>query len=59
VGIEDDIKDKIFNPYFSKDGKGTGLGLTIVERIIYENKGRIWFESVPGSTTFFVEFHKA
>lgn len=59
VGIEDDIKDRIFNPYFSKDGKGTGLGLTIVERIIYENKGRIWFESVPGSTTFFVEFHKA
>jgi len=59
VGIEDDIKDRIFNPYFSKDGKGTGLGLTIVERIIYENKGRIWFESVPGNTTFFVEFLKA
>ena len=58
-GIEDEIKDKIFKPYFSKDGKGSGLGLAIVERIIYENKGRIWFESTPGKTTFYMEFLKA
>jgi len=58
-GIEDEIKDKIFKPYFSKDGKGSGLGLAIVERIIYENKGRIWFGSTPGKTTFYMEFLKA
>jgi two-component system nitrogen regulation sensor histidine kinase NtrY len=58
-GIEDEIKDKIFKPYFSKDGKGSGLGLAIVERIIYENKGRIWFESAPGQTSFYMEFAKA
>jgi two-component system nitrogen regulation sensor histidine kinase NtrY len=58
-GIDDDIKDSIFKPYFSKNGSGTGLGLAIVERIIFENKGRIWFESRPGETTFYVEFPKA
>jgi nitrogen fixation/metabolism regulation signal transduction histidine kinase len=58
AGIEDGIKDMIFKPYFSKDGKGSGLGLTIAEKIVFENKGRIWFESRPGSTTFFLEFPK-
>jgi len=55
-GIDEDIKDKIFYPYFSKQGKGTGLGLTIVERIILDNRGRIWFDSEKGMTTFYVEF---
>ncbi len=59
IGIDEDIKDKIFNPYFSKNGKGSGLGLAIVEKIIYDNKGRIWFESEPGKTTFYMEFDRA
>ena len=49
----------IFKPYFSKDGKGSGLGLPIAEKIIFENKGRVWFESRPGKTTFYVELPKA
>jgi len=59
TGIDDDIKDKIFDPYFSKDGEGSGLGLAIVEKIVLDNKGRIWFESKPGKTTFFMEFLRA
>jgi two-component system nitrogen regulation sensor histidine kinase NtrY len=59
AGIDDGIKDMIFKPYFSKDGKGSGLGLTIAEKIVFENKGRIWFESRPGNTTFYLEFPKA
>jgi two-component system nitrogen regulation sensor histidine kinase NtrY len=59
VGIDEDIKDMIFKPYFSKNRKGSGLGLTIAEKIVFENKGRIWFESKPGNTTFYLEFLKA
>jgi len=55
-GIDEEIKEIIFYPYFSKEGKGTGLGLTIVERIVLDNKGRIWFESEKGITTFYMEF---
>ncbi len=57
-GIDDEIKEKIFNPYFSKIGKGSGLGLAIVEKIVYDNKGRLWFDSKPGRTTFFMEFER-
>ncbi len=58
-GIDDEIMGKIFNPYFSTKGKGAGLGLAIVEKIVFDNKGRIWFESFPGNTTFYMEFCKA
>jgi nitrogen fixation/metabolism regulation signal transduction histidine kinase len=57
-GIDDKIKGKVFNPYFTTKGKGAGLGLAIVEKIVFDNKGRIWFESFPGNTTFYLEFSK-
>jgi nitrogen fixation/metabolism regulation signal transduction histidine kinase len=58
-GIETGIRDKIFDPYFSKNSDGSGLGLAIVEKIVLDNRGRIWFESRPGKTTFFLEFGRA
>jgi len=57
-GITDDIKDKIFNAFFTTKptGEGTGLGLSIVSRIIEKHEGKISFESTIGrGTTFFVE----
>lgn len=57
VGIEDKIKNKIFQPFFTtKDvGKGTGQGLAIVYDIIYNlHKGSIDVNSEVGKGTEFI-----
>lgn len=40
-GISDDIKDKLFMPYFSRSNGGTGLGLAIAGKIISDHGGYI------------------
>ena len=59
VGIDPEIRDKVFDPYFSTTSEGSGLGLAIVEKIVLDNNGRIWLESEPGKTTFYMEFKRA
>jgi nitrogen fixation/metabolism regulation signal transduction histidine kinase len=58
-GIPEDIRDKIFDPYFTTKAKGTGLGLAIVHRIVADHGGRIAFETGPEGTTFAVEIKAA
>ena len=56
VGIPADQLPRLFDPYFTTRPKGTGLGLTIVHRVIHEHQGSIRVASVPGEgTTFTVE----
>jgi signal transduction histidine kinase len=57
-GIPDDIKNQIFDPFFTtKDiGKGTGLGLDVVTRIVKQHEGSIKVNSVPGRTEFMICF---
>ncbi len=58
VGIPEEVKDKIFEPFFStkKDKKGVGLGLAVVYGIIQRHKGKIRVQSQPGlGTTFFID----
>ena len=54
VGIPENIRSKIFDPFFSTwpESKGTGLGLSTALHIIEEHGGRIYFESVDDLTTF-------
>jgi len=55
-GIDSEKQEQVFNPYFTTKTEGTGLGLPIVERIIFDHKGQIWFESDKGhGTTFFID----
>jgi nitrogen fixation/metabolism regulation signal transduction histidine kinase len=46
----------VFTPYFTTKETGTGLGLPIVERIVNDHDGSIWFNSAEGmGTTFFID----
>lgn len=54
-GIPPALQPRIFEPFFTTKGvgKGTGLGLEIVYRIVVKrHKGDIHFESKPGDTRF-------
>ena len=56
AGIPADVRDHIFDPFFTtKDvGKGTGLGLDIVRRLVARHNGDIEVDSRPGRTEFAV-----
>ena len=52
-GINDEIKEKIFQPFFTTKNKGTGLGLAISKQFIEMHGGTISAEDNPeGGTTF-------
>lgn len=42
IGIPEDIRDSLFDPYVSSKAKGSGLGLAIVKRIVEEHSGSVW-----------------
>lgn len=55
-GIPDDLKERLFVPYFSTKGSGRGLGLAIVHRIVSEHGGTIKIEDKkPQGTSFIIE----
>jgi signal transduction histidine kinase len=53
-GIPAEIRERIFDPFFSTKpvGQGTGLGLDITRRLVRHNDGEISVESQPGRTEF-------
>lgn len=53
VGIEEDVRDKLFTPFFTTKEDGTGLGLVTSRKIVEAHGGRITVDSVPGEGTCF------
>lgn len=55
-GIDDDIKEKIFLPFFTSKETGNGIGLPLCKNIVEAHKGNIFFESIANEgTTFFID----
>jgi C4-dicarboxylate-specific signal transduction histidine kinase len=56
-GIEKDIRDKIFMPFFTTKevGKGTGLGLSISKGLIEANSGKIYLDPDTKEIRFVLE----
>jgi signal transduction histidine kinase len=55
VGLAEDSKDEIFDPFHSTKPQGTGMGLTITRSIVESYGGRVWASNNegPGATFYF------
>ena len=61
VGIAKEHHEKIFNTFqsYTKSEHSTGLGLSIVKKVVDAYNGKIWIESELGQgSTFFVKLNK-
>jgi PAS domain S-box-containing protein len=54
-GMTEEVKNRLFTAFFStKGGKGTGLGLLVVQKLVYEHDGRIDIHSEEGKGSTFI-----
>jgi len=51
TGIAPEIRDKVFSPFFSTKGRGSGLGLAMIKKILDDLGGTVELASVPGEGT--------
>ena len=56
TGIPHDLKERIFTPFWSTKPQGTGLGLSVVGRIVKDHEGALRIDSEPGIGTEVVVF---
>jgi two-component system nitrogen regulation sensor histidine kinase NtrY len=55
-GLNDEMRERLFLPYFSTKQRGTGLGLAIASKIIQEHSGAIRAEqNTPTGARFIIE----
>jgi len=52
-GVDRNIMDRIFNPFYTTRAEGMGIGLKVCQQLVEAQGGRIWAESGPGGRFHF------
>ena len=52
-GIPEEVREKVFTPFFTTRPDGTGLGLPVVRAIVLAHEGELWMRSERGAGTTF------
>lgn len=52
-GISEELKAKIFSPFFTTKARGTGLGLAVVRKAVSRHKGKLFIHSQEGKGAVF------
>jgi len=52
-GVKPGDEEKLFRPFFTTRPSGTGLGLSVVQRIIEAHGGRVTYAPTPGGGATF------
>lgn len=55
-GMKKEVADRIFEPFFTTKAYGSGLGLSIVYRLLKENNASIFVDTAEGQGTTFITF---
>jgi signal transduction histidine kinase len=53
AGMSAEEVGKLFEPFYTTKPRGTGLGMTVVSRVVEQNGGRVGVRSAPGEGTTF------
>ncbi len=53
-GIDEEVQERLFEPFFTTRAEGTGLGLAIVRGVAEAHGGRVEVASAPGSGSEFI-----